>query len=230
MKFFCCILILSCLGVCTYAQRTADGAWIKKQGDDQTVLIINPHYFTVTTFDTKNRKILQSFGGTCIHDENKLEALIDFSTTGIKVNEKILFTLNIGDNALSSNITGRRITYDRMDYDSGVVNGTWIISSKEENGVVQTITSDTETIKILSATRFQWVTINTATGTIINTVCGSYIFDNGLYTEYTDFNSIDITRVGRSTNFRGYLNDNTWTNSGKNINGGIMNEIWTRVP
>ena len=85
-----------------------------------------------------------------------------------------------------------------------------------------------KTIKILSATHFQWIAINTETGEFFGTGGGNYSFKDGKYTENIEFFSRDPNRVGASLSFNAELKEGDWHHSGLSSKGDKIYEVWSR--
>ncbi|MCH5689221.1 hypothetical protein LWM68_36260 [Niabella sp. W65] len=82
------------------------------------------------------------------------------------------------------------------------------------------------TLKLLTATRFQWAAINVETGEFSGTGGGTYTFKDGKYTEHIEFFSRDSSRVGMSLTFDGRLEGGNWIHSGKSSKGDPIYEVW----
>jgi hypothetical protein len=85
-----------------------------------------------------------------------------------------------------------------------------------------------KTIKILSASRFQWVALNSETGEFFGTGGGTYTFKDGKYIEQIEFFSRDASRVGASLSFTADLKDGDWHHAGLSSKGDRIYEIWSR--
>ena len=84
------------------------------------------------------------------------------------------------------------------------------------------------TLKLLTASRFQWAAINRETGDFSGTGGGTYSFANGKYTEHIEFFSRDSSRVGASLIFEDKLEDGNWIHSGLSSKGDPIYEVWAR--
>lgn len=214
------------------AQNNINGAWIQKDNTVETVLIIQPGYFSVTTYDVMNKKFLQTWGGNYKRAGNTLSATIEFNSEDkTQVGKKQSFELAVNDDKLNGNIVQHNKEWKQVDNNNGPLAGLWVITGREQNGAVNKLTpGDRKTIKLLSGTRFQWAAINSATGEFFGTGGGNYTFRDGIYTENIEFFSRDSTRVGKSLSFKGSVNGNEWEHSGKSSKGDPVHEIWTRFP
>lgn len=228
------MLVFFLLGCCingSIAQNTT-GAWYQLNGSVETVLLLQPNYFSVTTFDKANKKFVNSWGGKCVHNNDSIPATIEFhSGDPQQVGKKISFTASVTNDELKTNILPGATKWRKTDNNNTVLTGLWVITGREQNGTMTTIVpGERKTIKILTGKRFQWAAINTGTGDFLGTGGGTYTIQDGIYTEYIEFFSRDSSRVGRSLSFRGYVNNNSWDHSGKSSKGDPVHEIWTKLP
>ncbi len=232
MKNILPVILLMICPVVVIAQKNITGAWQYKAGTVETALIFEPSYFTVTTFDIPNKKFIQTWGGRYSKQDNNVSAVIEFNSLDkTQVGKKIHFNAAINNNVLTSNIINDHKEWERIDDNKGPLAGLWVITGREQNGVMNKMTpGERKTIKILSGTRFQWAAINTATGDFFGTGGGNYSFQNGIYTENIEFFPRDSTRVGMSLSFNGSVNDDEWDHGGKSSKGDPVHETWTRLP
>lgn len=232
MKNILPVILIMILPVAVIAQKNITGAWQYKTGTVETVLIFAPSYFSVTTFDIPNKKFIQTWGGRYSKQENNVSAIIEFNSSDkAQVGKKINFNAAINNNVLISNIINDHKEWKQVDDNKGPLAGLWVITGREQNGVLNTMTpGERKTIKILSGTRFQWAAINTVTGDFFGTGGGNYSFQNGIYTENIEFFPRDSSRVGMSLSFNGSVNGDEWNHSGKSSKGDPVHEIWTRLP
>jgi len=233
MKYllFAILMVLS-ISTRLVGQNNINGAWLQQDNTVQTVLIIQSAYFSVTTYDAANKKFLQTWGGSYNKAGNTLSATVEFNSADkTQVGKKQNFEVAVDNNILSSNILQENKEWRLMDNNNGPLAGLWVITAREQNETMNKMTpGDRKTIKILSATRFQWAAINSVTGDFFGTGGGNYTFQNGVYTENIEFFSRDSTRVGKSLSFNGSVNGNEWDHSGKSSKGDPVHEIWTRLP
>jgi hypothetical protein len=212
-------------------QLPIGGAWHRQVGTIKQVIILQDGYFTFTEYDQVNKKFVGSFGGTISIAGQEMHAGIEFDT---KIKEQVgqhkhfAFQL-IDKNNLKTNIGGTEQQWKRLDEGSGGLAGNWRISARMNNGQMQPMQrSARKTLKILSATRFQWMAINPETKEFFGTGGGTYTFQNGKYTENIEFFSRDSSRVGASLSFDGSVSGNTWTHKGLSSRGEPIHEEWSR--
>jgi hypothetical protein len=137
--------------------------------------------------------------------------------------------MEIDATTLTVNRNGVKETYTRSDNGTGPLAGNWRITGREQNGqMVEMKPTARKTIKLLSATRFQWAAINMDTGEFFGTGGGTYTFKDGIYTEQIEFFSRDSSRVGMSLSFNGKVDGRNWHHSGKSSRGEPIHEVWSR--
>jgi hypothetical protein len=212
-------------------QSSIVGAWHVQNGSIEQVLIFQDGYFTHTTYDKANKKFIGSFGGAVSISGQEMHAGIEFDTKNKEQvgQHKHYAFQSIDKNNLKTNIGGGDQQWKRLDEGSSGLAGNWRITGRMNNGQMQPMQrSSRKTLKILSASRFQWMAINPETKDFFGTGGGTYTFQNGKYTENIDFFSRDSSRVGASLSFDGSVSGNTWTHKGLSSRGEPIHEEWTR--
>jgi hypothetical protein len=226
------VLILAFSTAFNFHQQQSDlsGAWHRKTGTVEEVLIFQDGYFSHTQYDQKARKFIQTTGGTYNTHGAHLHVATEFhSMTKEKVGQAAEYAVAISADKLSTNINGSSADFTRLDYGKGGLAGNWRISGRMNNGQMQPVPrAARKTLKLLSGTRFQWMAINTETKEFLGTGGGRYTFENGKYTEHIEFFSRDSSRVGASLSFDGSLNGSVWTHKGMNSRGEPLHEEWSR--
>ncbi|WP_147243358.1 membrane or secreted protein [Chitinophaga flava] len=228
MRTLCLLLAFLCSFAVMGKAQDLLGAWKSSSGDVNSILLITPGYFSITSYQDK--KFLSTMGGTW-KAPDEVSVKIEFNTDersqvgwegAVSVsseNGKLITTL--GD--------GLKTEWSRVDNGEGSLAGYWQISGREQDGKMNEIKPGVrKTIKILSGTRFQWVAINTETGEFFGTGGGTYAFVNGVYTEKIDFFSRDNSRVGATLTFKGKVEGNAWDHSGLSSKGEPIHEVWSR--
>jgi len=120
-------------------------------------------------------------------------------------------------------------TWKRIDSGDKHLAGNWRITQRKQGDqMVDIPLRARRTLKLLTATRFQWAAINVETGEFFGTGGGTYSFQDGKYTENIEFFSRDDSRVGMSLTFDGKLDDGKWIHSGKSSKGDPIYEVWER--
>ena len=219
-----------------YGQQSAiTGAWsLKTDNLDHLLLFTNGHY-SYTVYSVAEKKFHHTDGGTWRIDgtskqTGNLHLITEFNTSKkSRVGNKFSCAFSIKEGNLETNITGKQLTFARIDEGSGPLNATWRISAREQNGEMYNIPpAARKTIKILTGSRFQWAAINTETGEFFGTGGGTYTFTDGRYTEKIEFFSRDGSRVGMQLSFEGSVKDNQWQHRGKSSKGDPIYEVWTK--
>ncbi len=220
-----------------------EGAWelVSSERDDQapnTILVFTEKHFSYTEYNEDDPEFIGTYGGTYSIKDNALTETLEFSTWDKeKVGNNAQFTINISEDRMA--VTGERNgqevqeQWKRVDEGSKAeeapLAGTWRITGRErdvEMGEMQR--GARKTIKILSATRFQWAAINTETGEFSGTGGGTYSAEDGKYTENIEFFSRDDSRVGASLEFEFEVKGDDWHHKGKSSKGDPIYEIWSK--
>jgi hypothetical protein len=111
----------------------------------------------------------------------------------------------------------------------GLLSGAWLITGRMQNNELQKITPGARrTMKIMSGTRFQWIAYNVDTKEFFGTGGGTYLTENGKYTENIEFFSRDSSRVGMSLHFDFAIENGDWRHKGKSSKGDPIDEVWTQ--
>jgi hypothetical protein len=212
------------------SQTGLAGAWHAKNGTADHVFIFQDGYFTCTVFDKANRKFIRTWGGTYSEAGGQMHANIEFDTESINnVGAHKHFPITLSGNSLTLNLGNEIGEWKRADDGTSNLAGNWRITGRLRDGSIQPIEkSARKTLKILSASRFQWVAINTETKEFFGTGGGTYTFTHGKYTENIEFFSRDSSRVGASLSFDGSVANNIWTHKGVSSRGEPIHEEWSR--
>ncbi|PSL46694.1 hypothetical protein CLV51_103675 [Chitinophaga niastensis] len=222
-------LLLSFLGVLK-AQNSPVGAWKAVSGETTSILLISPSWFTVTDFSDKN--FIASYGGTWkAADGGETAVHITFNTANpSQAGQDATVPVGLENGHLITSAPGGgKQEWTRLDDGTGTLAGNWQMTAKEQDGKMNPITPGaTQTFKMLSGTRFQWVVINVENGEFSDTGGGSYTFENGTYTEKIDFFSKDNARIGLALSFKGKVDGNNWDNNGLSPKGDVIHEVWSR--
>jgi len=118
------------------------------------------------------------------------------------------------------------------DMSPGALPGAWEIIGRKRNGAMQDLserrTSPRKTMKILSGTRFQWISFDIAKKKFNATGGGSYTTnDKGLYIEKIEFFSRDPERSGSQLSFDFKLVNGDWVHRGVSSKGIPLHEVWS---
>lgn len=206
------------------------GAWHFQAESVEHVLIFEDGYFSHTVFDKPNKKFISSYGGVYKPGSITIDLKTEFDTRSAdNVGTDKTVAYLVEGNELTTDITGIRQKWTRIDDGKSNLAGVWRITGRMVNGKMnQMQRGDRKTLKLMSSTRFQWMAINPATKEFFGTGGGTYTFLNGKYTENIEFFSRDSTRVGASLSFDGSVKDKVWSHSGKSSKGEPLHEEWTK--
>src|SRR5690554_5792392 len=86
-----------------------------------------------------------------------------------------------------------------------------------------------KTLKLLTATHFQWFAIDPGKNEFYGTGGGTYSFENGKYTENIEFFSRDNSRVGAALSFDDRIEDDKWIHTGLSSKGDPIHEVWEKI-
>ena len=212
------------------AEESINGAWKTQQSTLEQVLLLSDGYFMHTIFDRVNKQFIQSRGGTYTFSGKDLLTKIEFNTIDKdQIGQAVTYSFFINKKKLSSDISGKKASWDLLDKGEGEMAGTWRMSGRKTDGkIVISPPRARKTLKVLSGTKFQWAAINAETKEFFGTGGGSYTFVNGKYTERIEFFSRDNSRVDASLSFDGKLEDGNWHHSGLSSTGNPIYEVWSK--
>jgi hypothetical protein len=101
--------------------------------------------------------------------------------------------------------------------------GTWVLVSPEIPGYNE--------IKMLTASRFVWLTYDSETGMLVASGGGTYVLTGTEYIERLEFGTepfiLDI--IGEGQVFRAELDNDQWYHTGTLTNGARVDERWKRL-
>lgn len=209
---------------------TLRGAWEMQPessiSNERAVMIATENYLSIAVFE-KNTYI-RTYGGTYIIDDNGLALSIEFNDKHPEtVGTKITYKYARNDNSFTIE-NQAKTTWKRIDTGKEGLSGNWRISARagQDGQMTEMKRTARKTLKICSATRFQWFAINPETKEFFGTGGGTYTLKDGKYTETLEFFSRDNSRVGASLSFDAKVEGDKWQHSGKSSKGDPVNEIW----
>jgi hypothetical protein len=223
------ILLFSFFAFSLDAQQF-NGAWTRNTDSAVQYLTIIDNYFSVATFNVAERKFISTTGGTATISKGSMSGVIEFNSADKNaVRAAYNYPIKKRGKKLQLDIDGASVSWEQVDPGNGALSGNWKIIGREIDGKMNTIVPGLrKTIKILSASRFQWVALNSETGEFFGTGGGTYTFKDGKYIEQIEFFSRDASRVGASLSFTAELKDGDWHHTGLSSKGDRIYEIWTR--
>lgn len=223
-----CVMYMSAIPL-SKEDNKLKGAWKSVSGSEKSVIIMQDGYFTLTKYDTVNKKFLNAKGGKYQAGNGLLTVICDFNSDKTEVGNKLNMRFTISGNELSIHDNKDEHTWQLIDNTSTDITGCWRINGRIRDGKMSEMKpAPRKTLKILSGTRFQWMAINTETKEFFGTGGGSYTLKDGVYTEHIEFFSRDSSRVGRNLSFSAKVTDSIWHHSGSSSQGEPIQETWTR--
>jgi hypothetical protein len=231
------IILFLCLSAFYYQSSLAqtkqqiEGAWLFEEGAIHHTLVFVDSYLSHSTFDIKNKKFINTWGGPYKVQADKLLVSIEFNARDSSdVQLEHAFEIKMIDNKLLTKIGNKEQVWKKTDDNNNPLSGVWRITARKvEEKMNEMPLRDRRTLKILSGNRFQWVAINIKTGEFSGTGGGTYTFSNHTYTEHIEFFSRDSQRVGANLTFDGKLVNGQWQHSGLSSKGEPIYEIWSKI-
>jgi hypothetical protein len=229
MKSLIGIVVLIILQTNSFSQ-SIQGAWKRDLDTAIQYLTIVDNYFSIATFHVSEKRFIRSRGGTAVFLNEKMNGKIEFNTADkTEVGKDYSYSVKASVNSLNLDAENISLRWQKVDEASGGLSGNWRITGREQDGkMIPMKPGARKTIKILSATHFQWIAINTDTGEFFGTGGGNYSFKDGKYTENIEFFSRDPNRVGASLSFNAELKEGNWHHSGLSSKGDKIYEVWSR--
>lgn len=236
-KYFPVILIFCSIAFLAMNKRTAspaqeslEGAWSLSYGGQDFAMLLEDGYCMFTQYNLKEKKFGLTAGGPFTLENGKLKIKTEFNSANKSEVGKVQeYGYKLSGNELTTILEGFELKWKRADAGSENLAGNWrIVKRKQGEEMADIPLRARRTLKLLTATRFQWAAINIETGEFSGTGGGTYTFKDGKYTEHIEFFSRDSSRVGMSLTFDGKLEGGNWIHSGKSSKGDPVYEVWGR--
>jgi len=210
---------------------TLGGSWHWQKGSQEAVISFVDDYCVFTLFDKQNKKFEYTWGGPYRLVNNNIFVDVQFNSKQKElVGTSFSFTTNWHMDNLLASFTGEEQEWKLIDNGKGALAGVWRITGRKQGDQISEMQlGPRRTLKILTATRFQWAAINIDTKEFFGTGGGRYSFENGKYTEFIEFFSRDSSRVGASLGFDGKIESGAWHHSGLSSRGEPIYEIWKHI-
>ncbi len=212
------------------------GAWqLQDDGGKTAVLIINENYLVASLFSKAAKEFDYTEGGKYTLNGENMTYLTEFNTRDPeKVGKESSWQVRVTNEALTLSGEAGTLVFSRVDKAGDhEMAGTWHITERAQEGKGALVkihqTGTRKTLKILSATRFQWVAIDPGVKGFYGTGGGTYTAKDGKYTEHIEFFSRDNSRVGASLSFDWKLDNGRWDHSGASSKGDPIHEVWEKV-
>jgi len=212
----------------TSVADSLEGAWSLNYGGQDFAILFEDGYCMFTQYNLKEKKFGLTAGGPFTIEDGKIRIKTEFNSANkSEVGKMQEYGYKLSGNELTTSLEGFELKWKRVDAGEKNLAGNWrIIKRKQGEALSDIPLRARRTLKLLTATRFQWAAINIETGEFSGTGGGTYTFKDGKYTEYIEFFSRDSSRVGMSLTFDGKLEDGNWIHSGKSSKGEPIYEIW----
>ena len=226
-------LIVYTLFITNINAQSIIGAWERYHSLDdgkelKSVVIFSNGYQSISTYESKSGKFLNSNGGTWELNGNTMIEKVEFDTENPnQVGKEIVFKVEINDSTMS--IPESNMIFNKIDDGTpGELQGTWLMAGRVRNGEkkLRNTNRPRKTMKLISGKRFQWIAYNTETKKFMGTGGGTYTTENGIYSEHIEFFSRDDSKSGINLKFDYEIIDNQWNHKGFSSKGDPLHEIW----
>jgi hypothetical protein len=228
-------IALSLLTLLSFAQ-VPKGAWKSQEPTGSaSTLIVADNYLVIASYSIGNKYFERTEGGPFTMSGDKMTYTPEFNSADTaKIGIPIEFTVTVANDILTLKYEEAMVWMRVDDATNAPMAGAWHITEKADGGQGELVkihqTGTRKTLKLLSATRFQWFAIDPAVKGFYATGGGTYTVKNGKYTEKIQFFSKDNNRVGSSLTFNNKLENGRWDHSGKSSDGKPIHEIWEKIP
>jgi hypothetical protein len=228
------LILLLILAIASKAQIPR-GSWKSQEATGSTsMLIVTDNYLAIASFSLLNKYFERSEGGPFTMNGDKMTYTPEFNSSDTnKVGIPVVFTVTRKDNVLTLRYDEAMVWMLVDDAGDKPMAGAWHITERAQSGQGELMKihqqGTRKTLKLLSATRFQWFAIDPAVKGFYATGGGTYTVQNGKYTENIQFFSKDNNRVGSSLKFDWKLENGRWDHSGKSSEGKPIHEIWEKI-
>ncbi len=225
------ILAVSFVRAAETPPATLLGAWESGGDGPKRIHLTTENYWVQAIYDPAQKQFLRTFGGTYAVKGDIATGRIEFDSgdaTQVGVDFQVTITSD-GKKLTIVQENGTAEDWRRIDDGNAPLAGVWRISERKvDDGMRAMPLQARRTLKILTATRFQWVAINVETGEFSGTGGGTYTLKDGKYVEKIEFFSRDASRVGAELSFEAEVGADRWVHRGKSSKGDPIHEVWTR--
>lgn len=205
------------------------GAW-RSTVDVTRMLLVADGYFVQSKFDAGQRAFEGTFGGPFTLNNGRVRGKIEFNSIDpTQVGSDFALPLSLDGDRLVIGEGDERETWTRLDSGQAVLAGAWHLTGRETNGRMSDVpASPRRMLKLVTEKRYQWITFETASGSVASTGGGTYTYQNGNYTETIEFFAGNASRVGMTLPFTGEIKDGKWHHRGKSSAGDALFQVWSR--
>jgi len=232
LKFFPIVMVCLCAEI-SFSQvnsQSLNGAWKFEAGDGEQVLVFQDGYFSQTSYNESKKEFNYTRGGKVVIMPGKLQVKFEFNSADkdeVGTSAEVPVILSAGK--LVTHFDGVKQEWKKIDDGAKNLAGCWRINGRWDGKEMHPIKeAPRKTLKLLSATRFQWFAINTETKEFFGTGGGTYTLNDGKYVENIDFFSRDNSRVGAKLSFDAEVYGDIWHHSGLSSKNDPIKETWIR--
>ena len=230
------------LGICLYlsffctlnAQIAPNVYHFKKKNNGKTLtheIKIDQQYFVHSVYKESPAEFVKTYGGYYTVSNNTVQVKFEFNSDYKNDNKKSLgIPFQIKGRTLTLDL-GQKMAFIPVPNKPQPLDGKWLFGGRvTDQGEERVDNSDKprKTMKFLMNGYFQWIAFNTETMEFVGSGGGTYVTDNGKYTESIQYFSRDNSRVGADLTFDFELKNNDWYQKGKSSKGDPIHEIWVR--
>ena len=238
MRYFFLVLTFA-FSAALFAQSPATqlvGAWESTFTDaegraSQLTMTIADGFMVMTAYNEKSGEFIATLGGRWRADWDNFSITYEFdSSDSTKVGGVSAMPYEIIGNKLVFN--GDKVWTRTDEMSPGALPGAWEIIGRKRGGVMQDLSerrnAPRKTMKILSGTRFQWISFDIEKKKFNATGGGSYTTnEQGLYIEKIEFFSRDPERSGSQLSFDYKISNGDWVHRGVSSKGKPLHEVWS---
>ena len=180
-------------------------------------IIIDEHYLVETQFVTDPPKFISTRGGFYTKAGNTYSVSFEFNSNfeadGLKMKN------------LTQTEDWKSISRPTMPLD-----GKWLMGGRvtDQGERRRDLNRPRKTMKFLKDGYFQWIAFNTETFQFFGSGGGTYVAEDGKYTESIQYFSRDNSKSGLSLSFEYEQKQADWYHKGFSSKGDPMHEIWTQ--
>lgn len=212
------------------------GAWESTFTDgegrsSQLTMTIADGFMVMTAFNKESGEFIATLGGRWRADWDNFSITYEFdSSDSTQVGGVATMPYSLVGSVLVFN--GDKVWTRTDDMSPGALPGAWEIIGRKRNGKMQDLSerrnSPRKTMKILSGSRFQWISFDIDKKQFNATGGGAYTTDeNGMYIEKIEFFSRDPERAGSQLSFDFKLQNGDWVHRGVSSKGEPLHEVWS---
>ncbi|MCH5714921.1 hypothetical protein [Niabella hibiscisoli] len=172
-KWLPAILLLCTVGFLAMTKRTLgpvadslEGAWSLSYGGQDFAMLFEDGYCMFTQYNLKEKKFGLTAGGPFTTEGGKIRIKTEFNSANkLEVGKMQEYGYKLSGNELTTTLEGFELKWKRVDTGEKHLAGNWRIVKRKQGEEISDIPlRPRRTLKLLTATRFQWAAINVETG------------------------------------------------------------------